>query len=189
MSLAIFSEIPLLGHDYGDDAKVVAIAYAGGAEQRAQTMDRELRTLSLPFKRNKTGRATIDTFFRARSWGKDSFLCKDLNDYQRTGIALGTATGGQTVFPLPTTGQYAGDYPIDDANAVVYDDGVPATISSIDVDARTFTLSSGVGASSVMTCDYWFYRRFALASPYRWRLVAAGVGWYTTEISLREVLS
>ena len=189
MSLAVFSEIPLLGHDYGDDQKVAVLAYAGAAEQRAQTQDRGLRVLTLPYKRNTSGRATIDAFFLARGYEKTSFLAKDLNDYARTGISLGTSVASQTVFALPASGPYAGDYPISDANAIVYDDGTPVAIASVNTDARTFTLSSSPTAGSVMTCDYWRYGRYRLDRPYRWRSVAAGVGWYVTEIALREVLS
>lgn len=191
MSLAVFSEIPLLGHEYEDDQKVQVLAYAGAAEQRAQTQERKLRPLLLPFKRSKTGRATIDTFFIARGYEKESFLYKDRNDYARTAITLSPVTAGTvTRWRIPTTGAYAGDYPTGEAATyVVRVAGTPVTVASVDTDLREFILSVGVSDASVVDADYEYYRRFRLDRPFRWRQVAAGVGYYTTEIALREVLS
>lgn len=189
MPLAVFSEIPLLGHDYGDDQRVAKLEYFGGGAQRSLGQAREYRDLVLPFKRNKTGRATIDTFFRARNYEHESFLYKDLNDYARAAIVLQPVTSGGSVtrWRIPTTGDNAGDYPTGEAATyVVRVGGSPVTVASVDTDLREFILSAGVSDASVVDADYQYYRRWSLLERFRWRSVAAGVGWYRTEIALRE---
>ncbi len=189
MPLAVFSEIPRLGHSYRDDQKVVRLAFAGGGAQRSLGQAREYRRIVLPFRRNTTGRRTIDTFFRARDFGKTAFLHKDWNDYARTAITLSPVTSGGSVtrWRIPTTGDYAGDYPIDTASYVVRVAGSPVTVTSVDVDLREFILASGVSDASVVDADYEYYRLFALEGPFEWRNIAAGAGWYETEIALEEV--
>lgn len=189
MPLAVLSEIPLLGHGYEDDQRVVRLGFAGGGAQRSLSQSREYRRLTLPFRRNTAGRRTIDTFFRARDFGKTAFLHKDWTDHTRTAIALSPVTSGGSVtrWRIPATGDYAGDYPIDTAAYVVRVAGTPVTVASVDVDLREFVLSSGVSDASAVDADYLYYRLWALAAPYRWRNVAAGVGWYETEIALEEV--
>lgn len=174
MVMAIFTEVPEVEYEYGDSLAAATLAYAGsGKEQRAQLQEHQLRTYTWPMRRTASERATIDAFFRARFQTVESFLVKEPKDFARTAVSLGTSIASQTVFPLPSTGEEGLDYPVDDeATFIVYDDGAPVGVASIDTDGRTVTLDSAPATSSVMTADYHYYRRVKLVERFQWRWLA-----------------
>lgn len=190
MALAVFSAnyTPLHPYTFGDDRPKVVARMAGGAEQRAATLSRPLRTYRLLLLRQASDRAAIDTFFATAGIGVTSFLWKDLKDYTRTGVVPSPATsdGVQTVFTLPKTGIYGGDYPVDDGNAILYRAGVAAT-KTVQTDARTMTASVAPLTGGAMTMDYHYYRRVVLDQPYRW--VEFQYGFFRAELTFREVPS
>lgn len=190
MALAVFSAsyTPLHPYTFGDDRPKVVARMSGGAEQRAATLSRPLRTYRLLLMRQSSDRAAIDTFFATAGYGVTSFLWKDLQDYARTGITPTPATsdGANAVFTIPLTGLYGGDYPIDDGNAILYRAGVAAT-KTVQTDARTMTAAVAPLTGGAMTMDYQFYRRVVLDQPYRW--VHFQYGYFRTELTFREVPS
>lgn len=187
--MAIWTETPEIdGYSYRDILPVTVFAFAGGGtEQRAALLARARREYTWPMRRTKAEALVVDEFFRLRNFQIESFLLKDPDQYARTGVALGTSTAGQTVFTIPTTTENARDYPVNDAHVVVYDDGTPtgATVT-VGVDARTFTLSVAPTAGSVMTADYWTYRRVRLVEGPTWQKLAPD--WLEGVVMLKEVV-
>lgn len=188
MSLAVLSAsyAPIHPYGYEDDRPVVVARMAGGAsEQRATTASRKLRRYTLRFRTTAATRLALDAFFEARGYTAESFLWKDLKDYSRTGITLSPATGNgvATVFTIPTTGMYGGDYPIDQAGTLLKVAGVSVT-RTVQTDARTLTAAAAPGASAI-TADYEFYKRVRLAGPYSWSEPVYGI--FDTTLVLQEV--
>lgn len=147
----------------------VTARFAGGGEQRASLLSRSLRRYTIPVLQDPDERADLIAFFEARGWSLESFLWKDPLDYRRFGISP-TQIGGK-VFEIPTTGTYGGDYPIDDANLVVYDAGSPVAGVTVDVDARTVTLPSPPGGA--VTMDYHYARRVRLVpGSFAWGILS-----------------
>lgn len=188
MALAVLSAtyVPLQPYVYEDDQPAVTAQMSGGPAQRAAVLSRKRRSYVLGFKVLEAGRLAIDAFFEARRFTVESFLWKDLKDYARTGVVPSPATsdGVVTVFTIPTTGTYGGDYPIDDANAILYRAGVIAT-KTVQTDARTMTASVAPLTGGAMTMAYHYYRRVSLAERYRWS--EAAYGHFRTSIRLTEV--
>ena len=188
MTLQVLSAtyVPLHPYDFGDDRPTVVARMSGGAEQRAASLSRKLRTYTLRFRTTAATRLALDTFFEARGYTLESFLWKDLKDYARTGVAPTPATsdGAQTVFTIPLTGVYGGDYPIDDANAILYRAGVAAT-KTVQTDARTMTAAVAPLTGGAMTMAYHFYKRVRLAERYDWSEPIFGV--FETAMRLVEV--
>lgn len=190
MPLLIYPATPPPIHPsaHRDDDPTIIVAFAGSSgEQRASRTGRKLRTYHLRYRTTNTRRAILDAFFESVRQSATSFLFKDLNDYTRTGITLEPATsdGVVTAFSLPTTGQYAGDYPVDDANAKLYRAGVLVTGTTTQVDARTITKSPAPSAGGAMTADYHYYRRVRLVDPPTWEHAPYGV--WACDLSLVEV--
>lgn len=189
MALAVLSAtyVPLHPYGYGDDRPVVVARMSGGAEQRAASLSRKLRAYTLRFRTTAANRLAIDAFFEARGYQAESFLWKDLKDYARTGISPTPSTGNgvATVFTIPKTGTHGGDYPIDDANALLKVAGSPVT-KTVQTDARTMTAAAAPGASAI-TMDYHFYKRVRLAGAYEWSEPVYGV--FEATLRLAEVPS
>lgn len=187
--MAIWTETPEIdGYSVVARQPVTVFSYAGaGTEQRAALLARPRREYTWPMRRTKSEAATVDAFFLARNYQVESFLLRDPDQYTRTGVSLGTSVSGQKVFTIPSTGQHAGDYPVNDAHAVVYDDGVAtgATVT-VDTDARTFTLSTAPTSGSVITVDYWYYRRVRLVEGPAWAKLAPD--WLEGSVTLLEVV-
>ena len=187
--MAIWTETPEIdGYSRRDILPVTVFAYAGGGtEQRAALLARARREYTWPMRRTKAQALTVDEFFRVSNFAVTSFLLKDPDQYARTGVSLGTSVTSQTVFTLSTSTENARDYPINDAHVVVYDDGV-ATGATVTVspDNRTFTLSVAPTAGSVMTADYWTYRRVRLVEGPEWNKLAPD--WLEGVVLLKEVV-
>lgn len=189
MALELFDENPELdGYDRSDWEELTVFAYAGARkEQRAALATIAMRRYTWPLRRTKSEAATIDAFFLARSWGVESFLVTDPDQYARTNVALGTAAAAQVAFPIPSTGENLRDYPIDDAHVVIYEDGSPtAATVTVDTDGRTFTLSVAPGAGVVMTADYWYSRRVKLVERFEWTKLAPD--FLAATLALQEVI-
>lgn len=189
MALSVFTETPPL-HPYTWELYRPALVadFAGGGEQRVALLSRELRRYVLRFRRTAAQRLAFDAFFRGVGWSVTSFLWQDLKDYERgsgsPGLVPLTLVSG-TTWALPDTGEYGGDYPIDDANCLVWDDSPSArTVTAVDTDARTITVSAN-GTGNLMA-DYHYYRRVRLGGPYSWNEPVYGV--FFTEVELVEAI-
>lgn len=170
----------------------VLIAGAEGteAEQRGSLVGRTFYDFVVDFVLSAANAATLGDFFVARGQQRDAFLWKPIRSrhYSRTGIALGTSIAAQTVFALPTTGEYAGDYPISVALTTLKSDGAPITVASVQVDARTITASAAPGAGHVMTADYHRYALVRLDGEWEEEEPVAELA-YARGLTLREVTS
>lgn len=187
--MEIWTQTPEIdGYSYRDILPVAVFAYGGGGtEQRAALLARARREYTWPMRCTKAQALVVDEFFRLRNFTVTSFLVKDPDQYARTGVSLGTSTAGQTVFTLSTSTENARDYPINDSNVTVYDDGVAtAATVTVNVDNRTFTLSVAPTAGSVMTVDYWAYRRVRLVEGPAWNKLAPD--WLEGVVTLKEVV-
>jgi hypothetical protein len=151
-------------------------------EQRVSLAPREFRRYQLPLSVNKTTKEAIEAFLLARRSAAEAFFFREpLNGWcHEAGISLGTGDGIETTFALPTTGNFVGFYPIDNANLVGKVDGSPATVASVQTEARTITFSAAPGNTLAVTLDCDFYRlvrleerfEFVSVAPDFWRAVA-----------------
>jgi hypothetical protein len=114
--------------------------------------------------RSESVRAAVEAFIVARRGETGAFYYRCRVAYQRVGVALGTSPGGTSTFALPTTGEFAGDYPIADANAKLYANGSPVTMHATpaDTDGRLLVAAANVSGGQTMTADYWYFRRVTL---------------------------
>ena len=163
--------------------------YAGkGVQQRATLQDVDKRRYSWPLRRQSGDKTAIKEFFRLRSQTVEAFYIKDPepDEHARTGVSLGTSESAQTIFFLPTTGDNSRDHPIDDVNVVVYDDGSPVAVASVDTDFKLFTLSASPTVGSVMTCDYHAYRLVHLMAEVEWARL--GPDYFSTVAEFEEVV-
>ena len=175
MATTVFTYEPEVDYTWRDVMPAILFKYAGaGAQQRATLQDIDRRIYTWPLRRQSTDRRAISEFFRLRSQTVEAFYIKDPQalEHERTGVSLGTSEAAQTAFFLPTSGDNSRDFPIDDANVVVYDDGTPVSVASVDTDSKLFWLSASPTAGSVMTCDYHAYRLVRLMAEVDW----AGLG-------------
>lgn len=186
MAYALFDELPETAEEYSDDPRVLVLRYAGdGAEQRVALQALERRTYVWPMRRTLAQANVIDAFFRARNWTVTPFLIEDGMDSLRTSVSLGTSVASQVLFPLPTTGLEGHDHPADDGDLVVYDDGTPVTVASVDTDGRSVTVSVAPTGGSVMTIDYNPYRLVRLRERFSWRRLAPD--WFEAAPEFLEV--
>ena len=192
MTLAIFDQTNAgffaidLNHDSVDHLAVTIQRFAGSATVVAQQeQDISRREFVLPLRSRRSEALAVDEFWRTNSYGAKAVLVRDPRLGTRTGVSLGTATSNQTVFSLPSTGENSRDYPIGGlSSTTIYDDAVGATISTINTQSRTVTLTVAPASDSVMTADYRFYRKVRLVAEYRWK--SLGVDWLTTQMNLVE---
>lgn len=189
MSLAIFTFTPRHPVGYRLRRPSRTYSFAGSqSEQRVSLASRTLRVYRWPFRVSAASgtREALDAFFVARGGSGESFLVKDLKDYARTGVVLEPPTSDdvETVFSLPTSGELAGDYPIDDANAILYRAGVAAA-KTVQTDARTLTAAVAPLTGGAMTADYWYRRRVKFAEDLEWSEPVFGT--FECEVVLEEV--
>jgi len=190
MATEIFDYCPELDYSFVDVQPAVLFEYAGnGSQQRATLQPIARRTYTWPLRRQDVDRAAITEFFRVASQTVTAFYIKDPkeSEHARTGVSLGTAGVAQTVFDLPATGENQRDYIVDDANVIVYDDGNPVTVASVDIDARTITLSAAPANLSVMTADYHAYRLVHLVSEPSWS--GLGPDYFSATAEFQEVVA
>jgi len=185
MTLAILTLPPWETYDRTPVLPVLNQSYGEGAEIRAALEGLERYRWIWPMRLTASELATWQEFARLRSQTVESFLIKDVKfGYARTNVALGTSTVGQTEFVIPTTGVNAHDYPVDDANAILYDDGSPVS-KTVSVDDRKFTAAASPATGSIMSADYHFYRRVRLVAPATEKPLAPG--WIEVGAELLEV--
>ena len=192
MTLAIFDATNAgffaldLAHESSDHLAVTVQRFAGsGAVVAQQEQDLARREFVLPLRSRRSEARAVDVFWRTNSYGAKAVLVRDPRLGARTGVALGTATSNQTVFPFPTSGENSRDYPIQGLSSMtVYDDAAGVSIDTISTQNRTVTLSAAPASNSVMTADYRFYRKVRLIAEYRWK--SLGVDWLTTQLGLME---
>ena len=156
-----------------EEDKPHSVLKYGENEQRLIWSDRTFSPLSarsVPL--TDAERETIVAFIHARDFYDEVFYVKNPRDFQRNngGPGLVTLSGGPTVWDLPTSGRFAGDYPLATGHQL-YDDGV-AHASTVDTDARTFTTTS---ISGVITVDYDYYRQVRLLEAIKWTPAAVSV--------------
>lgn len=193
MAIAVFSAaqahpIDQDGYEYGDSRDTLVVSLGRGMhEQRSTRSSRRFRTYNVGFRVTNTQRLAIDAFFAALGMEQTSFLWEDPLDSFVAGLSCGTSVTSQTVFNLPSTGGYGGEYPQDLPVTRLFDDGV-AVARTVQTDDRTITANSAPANGSVMTAECRYYRRLRLDGEYRWRRLGNGAV-YETAMSWREVPS
>lgn len=188
MALTVFPKLPAAPMTRLPTGKgVLPISFGNKREQRLVLGDSSSRVWQITHGPLKLAELdTLHAFLEILNYQEISFLYEDLIRNTSLGIALGTSTPSQTVFNLPTTGEDGSLYPVDVASTVLYDDGAPVSIASIDIDARTITASSAPVTGSVMTCDLTPYqRRYVIEGDPRDEWLG-GQGWAVSTV-FREV--
>jgi len=186
VTLAVFPFVPT--HPYRRtrvDPTSVASFSGSPLTSRATLLGRDLFRFSWVGRYSSANLATLEAFWVARRGPAGLCYFKDPVGNPRTAIALGTAIAAQVLFSLPASGTYLGDFPIDDANAILYADGSPVTIASIDTDGRTVTASSAPGVGKVMTFTYGAYRKARFVSE-ELEVSTPAVGTYEVPVDLVE---
>lgn len=151
---------------------------------RAAALERAYRVYNVRRRMNAAAWATFLAFWEARRGAVSLFYWKDPLEYARTAVALGTGDGVQTDWPIPVGSPYGGDFPIDDANAILKVNGTPVS-KTTDTDGRSFTAAVAPGAGTTVTADYWYYRRVRFGSD-ELGLSHPAVGTYEVAVELVE---
>ena len=128
---------PLAGYSYERDIACATLMDGGAGESVRRQIGPTLRRYTLSISSTNSERSTIDAFFLARTYVKDAFYWSDPIEHTRTAVALGTGTGAQTVFSIPS-GETLLDYPINDATGILKVNGTPVS-ATVQTDARTIT--------------------------------------------------
>lgn len=186
VTLQVLSFVPVLPYSPRLVDPTTIAEFAGTPRTaRASELERAYRVYPVRRRMNAAAYATLVAFFEARRGPVELFYWKEPLLYARTTIALGTGDGAQTVWPIPSGSPYGGDFPIDDANAIVYVDGV-AVSKTTDTDGRAFTLASAAGTSGkAITASYHYYRRVRFGDQ-ALVLSHAAVGTYEVSVELVE---
>ena len=188
MAYATWPGSPWLDYGYRDALAVAEIRNGRPGFVRTVALDTLARRVyMLPERLSNAERATIEAFLKARGWTRDCFLFEDPKDAARTGVALGTAAGGQVLFALTTTAtdEDYRHFP-KQGSVVLYADGNAVGVASVDTDARTITAASAPGAGKVMTCDFTGLRLVRLTAPPEWR--GQTVDQWGYQVELEEIL-
>lgn len=173
---------PLAGYGYSEDTECAVLTDGGAGESVRRQIGPTLRRYSLAVSATNSERLVIDAFFRARTYVKDAFYWSDPADHSRTAVALGTGTGAQTVFSIPS-GETLLDYPV---TATLKVNGSPVA-ATVQTDARTITAAVAPGLGTTVTADYDYYRKVRLASPYDWTVEAANFNKNEVSLEFTEV--
>ena len=184
MAYAIWPGSPWIPYAYEPVRAVEEIRNGGPAFVRTVAVSsRERRIYSLPEQLDETDRDAIDAFVRARGVTRDRFLFEDPHEVARTAVALGTGDGSTTVFSLPTTptDPDAGFYP-KQGTLVGKVDGVVATVTSYDTDARTVTFAAAPANGKPVTCDFTGLRLVRLRAAPRMQGVTVRQWGYEAQI-------
>jgi len=163
-TLAIFPSTPLVPYTPTlRDPAIVAEFSGSPLSARASTLERAYRRFAFRVRlRGTTERAAFADFWVARRGPVGLFYFLDRVEYARVSVALGVAVAAQVDFLVPTGATTGGDFPVADANAILYADtgGGPAVVAkTVDTDGRKFVASAAPGAGAIMTASYWYYRR------------------------------
>lgn len=192
MSMAVY-QVPVPAYSFGQvlERPVVLSRYGQQTEQRSTRSGRTYRLWNLTWQGlTDAERAILDAFYVARGGTSESFLWRnpdptDPDPWYRQAVALGTSIALQTVFNLVSgTSEFGGDYPVDDAGAILKSDGA-VIAKTVQVDARTMTASVAPGAGHTITADYRLYRRVRFDGPLQWG--KGDHGLWGTAGSFREV--
>lgn len=184
-TLSVFPFVPT--HPYTRkriDPTAIASFSGSPLTSRASFLDRDLFAFAWSGRFTLANLETLEAFWVARRGPVGLFYFKDPIGNPRTSASLGTAIAAQTVFPLPT-GAYRGEFPIDNGTAILYADGSPVTIASVDTDGRSVTASSAPGVGKVMTLTYQHYRKVRFATE-ELDIQTPAVGTYDVPIALLE---
>lgn len=181
-----FDECPEVDYSYRDELPTVIVAADGPYYTDRYSMAHlAARMYAWVLRRTDEERGVIDAFMQGVGFMRDAFYIKDPKDAERTGVDLGTAGAGQTVYTLPTLGEPARGYPLG-GSVTLYLDGAPVSVDSVDTDARTITATTPATGGESVTADYTELRLVRLSAPYDWNGVDAK--WYTTSMALTEVV-
>lgn len=186
-----FDECPWVDYTYRDELPIEILGDDGPVyTDRYALLDITRRVYSWHIKRTTTERAAVDAFMAlARSVQLEAFYIRDPKDDARTAVTLEPAVGdgARVTFSLPTTGEERRHYPRDDADLVVRVGGAPATVASVDTDARTITLAAPPGIGVAVEADYNGLRLCRLSAPFDWKGLDAA--WFDATLVIEEIIT
>lgn len=186
VSLAVFTTDPIVPYEPGLFDPAIVAEFAGTpTTSRASELERALCVFRLRFRGTETKRAAIDAFWRARRGPVGLFYFRDRIAYTRTGITpTGLVNGANTVYTIPVGDPYGGDFPIEDATAILYVDGL-AVSKTTSTDGRTMTAAVAPAGGTVVTMDYTYYRKVRFVGD-RLAVSNPAVGTYEVSAELQE---
>ena len=191
MPRELFDECPWTDYVFRDEQPVASFMDdAPGTVQRFQLQPIARRVYQWHMKRDFAERAVILEFLRARGQGLESFYVEDPADAARVDVPAEPATGdgARVTFSLPTgtSDEERRWHPLE-SSFVAKVNGTPVTVSSVDRDARTFTLAAAPGVGQNVTASYTGLRLVRLRQPQEW--AAQSYAWHETTLELEELLS
>lgn len=189
MTYQVFSELTLPTYSYRDDLPVcVRMGNVPWSERRHKLADISRRRYSFPLERTNDERQDVDDFLvRARLLAQDAFLLQDPRDDALTGVSLGTGNGSATTFSLPTAlGSEHRRFYVKESTLVVKVSGTPVSVASVNVDARTITLSAAPANLAPVTADFTPYRLCRLESL-EWS--GQTNNWFSGSAEIVEIIS
>lgn len=127
----------------------------------ASRLSRGLNRWDFSVRKNDAALATLLTFWKARRGPAGLFYWRPGKEaeYARTAIVpTGAINGVNKVYTIPVGDPNGGDYPIDDANAILKVNGV-AVAKTVDTDGRTMTATVAPAGGTTVTMDYYRYAR------------------------------
>jgi hypothetical protein len=146
------------------------------------------REFTLSMARTNSERRTIMAFLvEARKMGLEPFYFKDpmVEENARVAVPLTLVAGNVYSLPTTITSEEFRFFPINDANLVAKDGGVPVVGATAQTDARTITYPAPPAGAT--TADFHAYRLCMLATPdLEWS--GQSVKYFTTSPAIREIL-
>lgn len=186
VSLAVLTTDPIVPYAPVPVDPAIVAEYAGSPlTSRASELDRALMSYPLRFRGIEAKRLALLAFWRARRGPVGLFYFRDRLDYTRTGIVpTGLVNGSNTVFTIPVGDPYGGDFPIDDANAVLTVNGTPVS-KTVGTDERTFTAAVAPAGGTTVLLAYTYYRKVRFLGD-RFPLTNPAVGTFEVALDLME---
>lgn len=186
VSLSIFTWDPV--HPYGQTIvdPAVVLPYAGTPLVSAfSSTDRPRLRVRAHFRGAIAKYAAIRDFWIARRGPVELFYFRPRIDYAKTSVTpTGAVNGSNTVYTVPADATYGGDYPIDDANAVLTVNGTPVS-KTVDTDGRTFTAAAAPAGGTTVRIAYYAYRKFRFVGE-EFPTSYPAVGTYEFDLEMRE---
>lgn len=156
------------GYAYRDRPGRVPRSPTRHGERPVSRIGLDLREWNWPVTMDRTTANALRAFILARGIVADAFLLYDhFGDAQRVDVVLSpVGDGARVTFALPTDelDEEYRYFPVA-AGLTAKDNGVAAVVDSVNVDARTVTLTAAPAAGHVVTATYYGMRCVKFDAP------------------------
>lgn len=186
VTLPIFTWDPIHPYRQTEVDPTVVVPYAGTPlTSRYSETDRPRLNVGAHFRGVATKYEGIRAFWVTRRGPVNLFYFRPRINYAHANVTpTGLVNGANTVYTVPADVTYGGDYPIDDANAILTVNGTPVA-KTVDTDGRTFTAAAAPAGGTTVRLAYWAYRRFRFGSD-QFPTAYPVVGTYEFDLELVE---